>query len=80
LALLYALRYPKATRSVVLDGAAPLDVEFPRTVSADANPALARLREVQVRRKRPALPIGYLQRALRHWVTLTTGKASRPAR
>src|SRR4029453_1864453 len=42
-ALLYALRYPKATRSVVLDGAAPLDVEFPRTVSADANAALTRL-------------------------------------
>lgn len=42
-ALLYALRYPAATRSVVLDGAAPLDLEFPRTASADAHAALDRL-------------------------------------
>ena len=42
-ALLYALRYPEATRSLVLDGAAPLDLEFPRTASADANAALNRL-------------------------------------
>jgi pimeloyl-ACP methyl ester carboxylesterase len=42
-ALLYALRYPEATRSLVLDGAAPLDLEFPRTASADAHAALNRL-------------------------------------
>jgi pimeloyl-ACP methyl ester carboxylesterase len=42
-ALLYALRYPAATRSLVLDGAVPLDLEFPRTASADANAALDRL-------------------------------------
>lgn len=41
--LLYALRYPLATRSVVLDGAVPLDLEFPRTASADAQAALNRL-------------------------------------
>jgi pimeloyl-ACP methyl ester carboxylesterase len=42
-ALLYALRYPAATRSLVLDGAVPLDLEFPRTASADANAALDQL-------------------------------------
>lgn len=42
-ALLYALRYPAATRSVVLDGAVPLDLEFPRTASSDAHAALDRL-------------------------------------
>lgn len=42
-ALLYALRYPDATRAVVLDGAVPLDLGFPRTASADANAALNRL-------------------------------------
>jgi pimeloyl-ACP methyl ester carboxylesterase len=39
-ALLYALRYPDAARSVVLDGAAALAMEFPRTASADAQAAL----------------------------------------
>jgi pimeloyl-ACP methyl ester carboxylesterase len=38
--LLYALRYPEATRSVVLDGAAALTMDFPRTASADAQAAL----------------------------------------
>lgn len=38
--LLYALRYPESTRSVVLDGAAALGMEFPRTASADAQAAL----------------------------------------
>ena len=42
-ALLYALRFPAATRSVVLDGAVPLDLDFPRTASADAGAALDRL-------------------------------------
>lgn len=42
-ALLYALRYPAVTRSLVLDGAVPLDLEFPRTASTDANAALDRL-------------------------------------
>jgi pimeloyl-ACP methyl ester carboxylesterase len=42
-ALLYALRFPGATRSVVLDGAVPLDLGFPRTASADAGAALDRL-------------------------------------
>lgn len=42
-ALLYALRYPGATRSVVLDGAVPLEMGFPRAASADANAALNRL-------------------------------------
>ena len=42
-ALLYALRFPDATRTVVLDGAVPLDLEFPRTASADAAAALDRL-------------------------------------
>jgi len=42
-ALLYALRFPAATRTVILDGAVPLDLEFPRTASADAHAALERL-------------------------------------
>lgn len=42
-ALLYALRFPDATRAVVLDGAAALTLGFPATVSADAQRALARL-------------------------------------
>jgi len=42
-ALLYALRYPDATRSVVLDGAVPLDLGFPRTASASAAAALEHL-------------------------------------
>lgn len=42
-ALLYALRFPDATRTVVLDGAVPLDLGFPRTASADAGAALDRL-------------------------------------
>lgn len=42
-ALLYALRYPEATRSVVLDGAVPLDLGFPRTASVSAAAALDRL-------------------------------------
>ena len=39
-ALLYALRYPGSTRTVILDGAAPLTLAFPSTVSADAQAAL----------------------------------------
>jgi pimeloyl-ACP methyl ester carboxylesterase len=39
-ALLYALRYPESTRSLVLDGAAALTMEFPRFASADAQSAL----------------------------------------
>jgi pimeloyl-ACP methyl ester carboxylesterase len=39
-ALLYALRYPDSTRTVILDGAAPLTLAFPSTVSADAQAAL----------------------------------------
>jgi pimeloyl-ACP methyl ester carboxylesterase len=39
-ALLYALRYPGAVRSVVLDGAVPVNMGFPRSVSADAQRAL----------------------------------------
>lgn len=42
-ALLYALRYPDATRSLVLDGAVPLDLGFPRTASASAAAALDHL-------------------------------------
>lgn len=42
-ALLYALRYPGAVRTVVLDGAAALAMQFPATVSADAQRALDRL-------------------------------------
>jgi pimeloyl-ACP methyl ester carboxylesterase len=43
--LLYALRYPESTRSVVLDGAAALTMEFPRFASPDAQAALDRLVE-----------------------------------
>jgi pimeloyl-ACP methyl ester carboxylesterase len=43
--LLFALRYPEATRSVVLDGAAALTMDFPRMASADAQAALDRLFE-----------------------------------
>lgn len=39
-ALFYALRYPDVVRSVVLDGAAPLDLGFPRTVARDAERGL----------------------------------------
>lgn len=42
-ALLYAQRFPAATRTVVLDGAVPLDLGFPRSASTDANAALERL-------------------------------------
>lgn len=38
-ALLYALMYPDAIRSLVLDGAVPLDLEFPRTAAHDAQRA-----------------------------------------
>jgi pimeloyl-ACP methyl ester carboxylesterase len=41
-ALLYALRYPAATRSAVLDGAVALTLDFPLTASADAQAALDR--------------------------------------
>ena len=39
-ALLYALRYPSHVRTVVLDGAVPLTMEFPRSASRDAQAAL----------------------------------------
>lgn len=39
-ALLYALRYPAAVRTVTLDGAVALAMGFPRTASADAQAAL----------------------------------------
>jgi pimeloyl-ACP methyl ester carboxylesterase len=39
-ALLYAATYPKAVRSVVLDGAVPLDMEFPRSVAFDSEAAM----------------------------------------
>lgn len=42
-ALLYALDRPEAVRSVVLDGAVPLDMGFPRSAAADAEQAFARL-------------------------------------
>ncbi len=42
-ALLFALRYPEATRTVILDGAVALTLGFPRTASADAQAALVRL-------------------------------------
>ncbi len=42
-ALLYALRYPAHTRSVVLDGAVPLTLDFPSTASADAQASLDRV-------------------------------------
>lgn len=44
-ALLYALRYPHAVRTVTLDGAVPLTLGFPRTASATAQAALDRLIE-----------------------------------
>ena len=44
-ALLYALRYPQAVRTVTLDGAVPLTLGFPRTASATAQAALDRLIE-----------------------------------
>ena len=43
--LLYALRYPHAVRTVVVDGAVPLTLQFPRTASATAQAALDRLIE-----------------------------------
>ena len=42
-ALLFALRYPAVTRTVILDGAVALTMGFPRTASADAQAALDRL-------------------------------------
>lgn len=39
-ALLYAASYPNAVRSLVLDGAVPLDMEFPRSVARDSERAL----------------------------------------
>jgi pimeloyl-ACP methyl ester carboxylesterase len=42
-ALLFALRYPEVTRTVILDGAVALTMGFPRTASADAQAALDRL-------------------------------------
>ncbi len=42
-ALLYTLRYPERTRSVILDGAVALTLEFPRTASTDAQAALDRV-------------------------------------
>jgi pimeloyl-ACP methyl ester carboxylesterase len=39
-ALLYALRYGEHVRSVVLDGAVPLTMDFPRSASSDAQRAL----------------------------------------
>ena len=42
-ALLFALRYPEATRTVILDGAVALGMGFPKTASADAQAALDRL-------------------------------------
>jgi pimeloyl-ACP methyl ester carboxylesterase len=44
-ALLYALRYPAAVRTVTLDGAVALTMGFPRTASADAQAALDALIE-----------------------------------
>lgn len=41
--LLYALRYPEHTRSVILDGAVPLTMEFPRTASSSAQASLERV-------------------------------------
>jgi pimeloyl-ACP methyl ester carboxylesterase len=42
-ALLYALTYPHAVRSVVLDGAVPLSTAFPRDVARNAERAFDRL-------------------------------------
>ncbi len=44
-ALLYALSYPDAVRSVVLDGAVPLGMGFPVSAAADADRALDQLFE-----------------------------------
>jgi pimeloyl-ACP methyl ester carboxylesterase len=44
-ALLYATTYPESVRTVVLDGAVPLSMEFPRTVAATAERAFERLLE-----------------------------------
>jgi pimeloyl-ACP methyl ester carboxylesterase len=44
-ALLYALTYPEAVRSVVLDGAVPLDAAFPAHVAPSAQRALRLLHE-----------------------------------
>ena len=52
-ALLYALRYPEATRTVTLDGAVALTMGFPRTASADAQRALEVDRELRSRRELP---------------------------
>ena len=41
--LLYALRYPTHTRSVILDGAVPLTMDFPVSASADASASLDRV-------------------------------------
>ncbi len=41
--LLYALRYPAHTRSVILDGAVALTLDFPLSASADAHAALERV-------------------------------------
>ncbi len=43
-ALLYALTYPHAVRSVILDGAVALDLDFPRTVAGDAQRAFDQCR------------------------------------
>ena len=51
-ALLFALTYPEVTRSVVLDGAVPLTLEFPRTASTTAQAAFDRL--VDLCRETPA--------------------------
>ena len=48
-ALLYALRYPQAVRTVTVDGAVPLTLGFPRTASATAQAALDRLIETCVK-------------------------------
>jgi pimeloyl-ACP methyl ester carboxylesterase len=42
-ALVYATTYPHAVRSVVLDGAVAMSMEFPRTVAASAERAFERL-------------------------------------
>jgi pimeloyl-ACP methyl ester carboxylesterase len=44
-ALLYALRYPESARRLVLDGAVPLDLGFPRSASPDADRALEALHD-----------------------------------
>ena len=42
-ALLFAIRYTEATRTVILDGAVALTMGFPKTAAADAQAALDRL-------------------------------------